>query len=131
MSRYIDFDKPLSDDDKEYLRKRPYGKDAIALNETRFGELSDEEKDQVVKQKDADDQAQAEAEAELEELQKDAELPFDDDVIAKVEGLDYNELRKACSKHDLDATGKAEELEDRLLEFYQEEKNKKEPTTVV
>lgn len=131
MSRYIDDNKPFTEEEIEYLRTRPDGEFRISLNEARFGELSDDEKAEVSDQKDSDDQHDADEDAEFEQAQADAELEFDDDVIAKVEPLSYNELRQAAKKHDLDASGTKEELQDRLLEFYQEQKDKSTTVPVI
>ncbi|QXO13672.1 hypothetical protein SEA_DUMPTRUCK_15 [Gordonia phage DumpTruck] len=131
MSRYIDDNKPYTEEEIEYLRTRPDGEFRIQLNEARFGELSDDEKAEVSDQKDSDDQHDADEDAEFEQAQADAELEFDDDVIAKVEPLSYNELRQAAKKHDLDASGTKEELQDRLLEFYQEQKDKSTTVPVI
>ncbi|UVF61539.1 DNA binding protein [Gordonia phage Genamy16] len=122
MSRFIDDNKPFTEEDIEYLKTRPDGEYRISLNQARFGDLSDEEKSEVASQKDADDEYDAQEAAEYEQAIADSELEFDDDVIAKVEPLSYNELRQAAKKHDLDAGGTKEELQDRLLEFYQEQK---------
>ncbi|UJQ86344.1 ssDNA binding protein [Gordonia phage Wojtek] len=122
MSRFIDDNKPFTEEDIEYLQTRPDGEYRISLNQARFGDLSDEEKSEVASQKDADDEHDAQEAAEYEQAIADSELEFDDDVIAKVEPLSYNELRQAAKKHDLDAGGTKEELQDRLLEFYQEQK---------
>ncbi|WNM65958.1 hypothetical protein SEA_BIRTHDAYBOY_17 [Gordonia phage BirthdayBoy] len=122
MSRFIDDNKPFTEEDIEYLQTRPDGEYRISLNQARFGDLSDEEKSEVASQKDADDEFDAQEDAEIEQAIADSELEFDDDVIAKVEPLSYNELRQAAKKHDLDASGTKEELQDRLLEFYQEQK---------
>ncbi|UVT31713.1 hypothetical protein SEA_PATOS_17 [Gordonia phage Patos] len=122
MSRFIDDNKPFTEEDIEYLQTRSDGEYRISLNQARFGDLSDEEKSEVASQKDADDEFDAQEDAEIEQAIADSELEFDDDVIAKVEPLSYNELRQAAKKHDLDASGTKEELQDRLLEFYQEQK---------
>ena len=131
MSRYIDDNKPFTEEEIEYLRTRPDGEFRISLNEARFGDLSDDEKVEVSDQKDSDDQHDADEDAEFEQAQADAELEFDDDGIAKVAPLSYNELRQAAKKHDLDASGTKEELQDRLLEFYQEQKDKSTTVPVI
>lgn len=122
MSRYIDHDKPYSDDDIEYLKTRSGGDYLIEVNETRFGSLSKKEAREASKQKDDDDQHDADELQQLEDEQGDP-IPFDDDVIDRVEPLSYNQLRQAASKANLDAGGTKEELQDRLLNFYQDQKD--------
>lgn len=131
MARYIDHDKPLSEDDKTYLLTRSDGKYLIEINEARFEDLTEKEKDRKVSELDADREADADDEAAFQESLADAELPYDDDVIAKVEALEYNEIRQALSKANLDASGKREELEDRLLAHLQKEKDSSKTVPVV
>ncbi|WPH57965.1 hypothetical protein SEA_LUCKYLEO_16 [Gordonia phage LuckyLeo] len=131
MSRFIDDNKPFTEEDIKYLQTRPDGEYRISLNQANFGDLSDDEKSEVAAQKDADDEFDAQEDAEFEQAVADSELEFDDDVIAKVEPLSYNELRQAAKKHDLDASGTKEELQDRMLEFYQEQKDKSTTVPVI
>lgn len=119
MSRYIDHDKPMSEEDKAYLRTRSGGEYLIEINERRFGHLSDAERDEVTKQVDDDDQFDADEEsAHQEEL--DALPDFDEDVIEKVAPLSFNQLRQKATKLGLGGDGTKDELQDKLLNYYQD-----------
>lgn len=131
MSRFIDHDKPLSEEDKTWLLTRSDGKYLIQINEARFGDLTEKEQAKAAKELDEDRAADAADEEEFHEASGDAELPYDDDVIAQVEALEYNEIRQRLSKVNLDASGKREELEDRLLAHLQSEKDAKKTVPVV
>jgi len=134
MSRYIDHDKPLSEEDIEYLKTRPGGDYLIEVNEARFGELDDEGRAEVVQQVDEDDEHDLK---ELEELDEDGDgVPdFDEDVIDRVAPLDFTQLRAAATKLKLGGDGTKEELQDKLLNYYQDLKEsdaeKAKPETVL
>ena len=102
MSRAIDHDAPFSEEDKEYLRTRPGGEASIAINERKFGHLDDEGKQAAAEQKQADDQKDAEIDAQIEQEIKDSELPWDDDIAAKVAEQSIASLRQYVDKHKID-----------------------------
>ena len=119
MSRYIDHDKPYSEEDVAYLNTRSGGDYLIEVNEIRFGGLTDKKKAEVAKGVDkANEVDKEEDEAFQEEL--DALPDFDDDVLNKVAPLGYKDLQQACSKFGLGAQGTKEELQDKLLNYYQD-----------
>lgn len=122
MSRFIDHDKPYSQDDIDYLNTRSGGDYLIQVNHERFGSLSDEEKAEAV---DLVDKAYAHDENEDREFQEelDAIPDFDDDVVDKVAPLTYKQLQQACSKLNLGANGTKEDLQDKLLNYYQDLKD--------
>lgn len=119
MSRYIDHDKPLSDEDKEYLLTRSGGEYLIEINERRFGHLSKKKQAELAKQVDSDHDFDTREEAahqtELDELPD-----FDDDVIEKVAPLTFNQLRQKATKLGLGGDGTKDELQDKLLNYFQD-----------
>lgn len=115
MSRYIDHDKPLTEEDVEYLRTRPGGDYLIEVNEARFGHLDEDGRQEVSDQVDEDN------EHDRQEFSEDdvEEIEYDEDVIDRVAPLDFKELRQAAAKLNLGGDGTKEELQDKLLEYYQ------------
>ena len=122
MSRFIDHDKPYSQEDIDYLNTRSGGDYLIEVNQRKFGSLSEEDRLAVVDQVDSDDNHDDEQDAILQgEL--DALPDFDEDVIEKVAPLSFNELRQQATKLKLGGDGTKDELQDKLLNYFQDLKD--------
>lgn len=87
MSKIIDLNKPLSDEDKAYLTERSR-LDDIALNERRFGE-DGSGADPEPEEKDSDDDA----------------VEVSEDVYNHVVDLNFDELRTELTKYGLPSDG--------------------------
>lgn len=112
----IDLTRPLTEDEKEWLVTRPGGKSSIAVNDRQFGHLSDEERSalQVSHAEDVEDEADR-LRAYLQEEDEDGE-GFDPEDVGKVAPLTVTELRAWLKKKGQDQTGSKEELQIRMLE---------------
>lgn len=124
MSRHIDRNKPLSDEDKEYLATRADGNEIIRVNEALFGHLSDEEKDAVTEQGKADadeDEAAAKRQQELD----DSIPEYDEDVLEQVAPLNVEELKLRLKDEGvkIPSDAKKEDLQDLLLDALQDKKD--------
>lgn len=110
----IDLSRPLTDAEKEWLVTRPGGRASVAVNDRQFGHLSDEERSalQVSHAEDEEDEAALLAAY----LQEDDEDGFDPEDVGKVAPLKVTELRAWLKKKGEDQTGSKEELQVRVLE---------------
>jgi len=120
MGRYIDLNKPLSDEDRAYLESRSrHGE--IAANDRRFGHLDEEERETVTTQVDEDNEHdEQEAEAIAAAIQQEEEESFPDHLIEKVAPLSTQQLRSALEKRGQDTSGDKRELQVRLLQYLEE-----------
>lgn len=121
MGRKIDLDRPLSAEDRAYLEARSrHGE--IAANDRQFGHLSDDEREGVTAQAEADQEYDAaEAKAFAAAQARDEEESFPDHLVEKVAPLGTSELRAALRKRKLDDSGEKAELQIRLLQYLEEQ----------
>lgn len=115
MSRLIDLNAPLSDDDRAYLEAWSRHVDIIN-NDRRFGELSDEEKAEAAAQ------AESDAEVDAQRLADATEVPdeeFDADLLEEIANLDTGDIRLRLQKLGLASEGDRDDIELRLLEKLQ------------
>lgn len=127
MSRYIDFTKPLSEEDKAYLLTRSGGKLKIERNEAMFGHLSDDEKQDVSDEREADKREDEAAEQRQQEFE-DSIPEYDEDIIEQVAPLKVAELKKRLDDLGVGYTAddKKEALADLLLDTLQDARDAKE-----
>lgn len=95
MSRQINFDAPLTEEDKEYLLTRSGGEELIAMNKRQFGDLSKAEGKRL---RDKAAQNQRSADRREEESGEDEYHPDD---IKKVQGLSSAQIKAALKKFGL------------------------------
>ena len=97
MSRNIDFSRPLTEEEKDYLRTRAFGEEKIALNARQFDHLSEEE--QVFRRKRAEKDAEFESPDDDDDSEDGDE--YDPEDIAQVEGLTIGQIRERLAKEGL------------------------------
>lgn len=126
MGRYVDLDKPLSDEDRAYLVDRRR-EDEIKINDARFGDLSKKERKAASDQHDED---VAEEAAEQEALEaagaQDEEESYPEHIVEKIAPLNLTQLRQAAKKRGLETTGSKEELRIRLCDYLEAQEKKKQ-----
>lgn len=123
MSIRIDDNRPFTDEEKEWLLRddSSSNKQRIAVNDRRFGHLTDEEKD-ALRQRAAQDEATTFAVVQQQVAQ--AENDFHPEDYAKVLPLDMAGLREALKREGQDDSGDdMQELQLRLLEYYDDKRN--------
>lgn len=125
MSRTVDRSRPYTDGEKEYLRTLgSAGVVAIELNDRQFADFDHEqaEAERVQAANDAADEAERQRLAAEQEqaLEEDSFHPDDE---ARVLPLTVRELREALKKEGLDSTGDKEDLQFRLLEHLDAQRN--------
>lgn len=123
MGRYIDPNVPLTDEDREFLAARSRHGEIVA-NDRQFGDMDDGARANATSTAQADADRDASDQAEWEQAEEDDETEFDDDLIAKVGPLKVAELRAALKKRGQESGGDKEELQERLLNFLQDERDK-------
>ena len=125
MGRYIDLNKPLTKEDREYLMSRAQEGDVV-VNDRRFAGLSAEEKAELSGEVDQDKaDYESDREAFERQVEEENDTEFDDDILDYVSALNYNEVRQALAKLDLDSKGTKEEVYSRLLNHLQDEADAK------
>lgn len=130
MSRNIDFSKPLSEDDVEYVNQRPWlledarlrGEDIITDDDFR---VDDDETtdDQSGATEDSTDQEQSETEDAADDESDDAEDDAEDgdeaddeDEVLPYDQWDYADLKEEAGNRGLSKAGSKEQLIQRLTE---------------
>ena len=125
MGRYIDLNKPLTKEDREYLMSRAQEGDVV-VNDRRFAGLSAEEKAELSGEVDQDKaDYESDREAFERQVEEENDTEFDDDILDYVSALNYNEVRQALAKLELDSKGTKEEVYSRLLNHLQDEADAK------
>lgn len=119
MGRFVDLDKPLSDDDREYLISRRR-EDEVRINDARFKSLSEEEKQEATRQQDQDAaEERAEQEALEQAIAHQEEDAYPEHIVEKIAPLNLTQLRQAAKKRGLETTGSKEELRIRLCDYFE------------
>lgn len=130
MGRKIDLTRPLSAEDRAYLMERSREGD-VAVNERQFGSLSEAEQDEERSEHDANEEADQKAQEDFEAaIKQQEEESYPEHLVAKVEPLTLNQLKAALKKRKLDATGDLDALRVRLIEFLEEQDEKKATASV-
>lgn len=125
MGRYIDLNKPLTKEDREYLMSRAQEGDVV-VNDRRFAGLSAEEKAELSGEVDQDKaDYESDREAFERQVEEENDTEFDEDILDRVSALNYNEVRQALAKLELDSKGTKEEVYSRLLNHLQDEADAK------
>ena len=100
MSRFIDPNRPYTDEEKEWLLSRADGEFLIRENDRRFAHLSEKDKKAATKQAEADAQGEAEIQKAIEEQQRQEEADsYHPDDVAAVQPLTIAQLRQALEKY--------------------------------
>jgi hypothetical protein len=114
MRGQIDLNRPLTEDEKKFLRTRAGGESLITVNERQFADASADEKSALQTQAQIDAEEDAARQAALQD--PDDEDDFDPEDVAKVAPLKLAELRAWLKKAGLPQQGTMEELQVRILE---------------
>lgn len=123
MGRYIDPNKPLSDEDRAFLMSRAR-EDEVRTNDRIFGHLNQEDKDLIRNEVDEDNEEdKRHAAEEFKKLVEDEDSSFDEDLVQRVEQLVTRELRLELSALGEPVDGKKAELQDRLLNRLQDDRD--------
>ena len=125
MGRRIDLSRPLSDEDKAYLRSRARGYQ-VDLNEKLFAHLGEDGRQALREEMEAGDAEEERANAELiAQLEEEGE--FDEDLILQVSRYDVNLLRqklKDLGEEDSLQPGQSKrELQELLLNRLQDDRD--------
>lgn len=115
MSRRIDLQRPLTEEEKQHLLTRANGRQLIQINERQFAGLSAKQKDEVRATAARDEEQlrkEEEARRKAEDAQDDEDSYHPED-IAQVAELTVAELRQRLSKAGLrnTVTAKDQEIE--------------------
>lgn len=121
MGRSIDLTKPLSEEDRAFLLARSR-KGEVAVNDRQFGHLSEEDRAEVSDQHDADEKADADEQKLIEQQIEEEESGFDEDIELEVAPLKMTELRARLAKEGQPSDGDKGELQLRLLNFLQDQR---------
>lgn len=98
MSRRIDTSRPFTEEEREWLLTRAYGKEKIAQNDAVFGDLSEAKKKRLQERAADDDEKEAALNPPPPEDDEDEYHPED---LARVEQLTIKDLRLALAKAGL------------------------------
>lgn len=121
MSRLIDLNRPITDEEREYLIARAR-EGEVAVNDRQFGHLSDDEKDALRGRATKD----ARVEAAISVLRdQEEEEDFDEDILGEVMPLKVADLRARLEKEGLSSDGNKDELQLRLLVLLQDRRDGK------
>ncbi len=102
MSRFIDVNKPLSDEEKEYLLTRAEGESIIAANERKFAHLPDDKRAKLAEQAEKDREGEEELRRRAAELDaKDEEDSYHPEDIDYVRDMTIADLRQNLEKRGL------------------------------
>ena len=113
MSKFIDLSRPITDEEREYLKLRAREDDIIA-NDRQFGHLKDAEKRKLRQGAEEDDQEEAEFQSQFD---YDDEDTFDEELVAQVAPLTVKELKARITKLGEKPQGNREDLQVQLLEL--------------
>lgn len=139
MSRFIDPNRPLTEEDRAYLRSRS-AEEVITVNDRRFASVvedlagddaTDDQReaalDAVREDFDEDERSdQEEREAILDANEEEEDDSFDEDILEEILPLKATELRARLKMEGLATGGDKEELQFRLAEFLQDKKDNAE-----
>ncbi|QNJ55325.1 hypothetical protein SEA_LITTLEFELLA_14 [Gordonia phage LittleFella] len=100
MSRFIDPNRPYTDEEKEWLLTRAEGEFLILENDRRFAHLSKKDKAEATEQAEKDAQGEATIQKAIQEqLKAEEEDSYHPDDVAAVQPLTIAQLRQALEKH--------------------------------
>ena len=115
MSKFVDLSRPITDEEREYLKSRARESDIVA-NDRQFGGLKDAEKRKHQAQAEQDDAEENDLQREIEEEYGSAD-EFDPELIAQVAPLTVKELKQRITKLGGEPEGKKDELQLQLLDL--------------
>lgn len=113
MSKQVDLSRPITDEEREYLKLRAREDDIIA-NDRQFGHLKDAEKRRL--RGDAEDADREEAEFQAQ-FDYDEEDEFDPELVAQVAPLTVKDLKARITKLGEKPQGNRDDLQIQLLEL--------------
>lgn len=113
MSKQVDLSRPITDEEREYLRIRAREDDIIA-NDRQFGHLKDAEKRKLRGEAEDADQEEAEFQAQFD---YDEEDEFDPELVAQVAPLTVKDLKARITKLGEKPQGNRDDLQIQLLEL--------------
>lgn len=113
MSKQVDLSRPITDEEREYLKLRAREDDIVA-NDRQFGHLKDAEKRKLRHGAEEDDLEEAEFQAQFD---YDEEEGFDPELVAQVAPLTVKELKARITKLGEKPQGNREDLQVQLLEL--------------
>lgn len=105
--------RPLTDEEKEWLLTRAGGQDTIDANERAFGGLSEEQREALRSEADADSEEEQRRQAEFNAGDEDG---FSQELLAQVMPLSVAELKAWLKKNGIEQDGTVEDLQLRMLE---------------
>lgn len=115
MSKFVDLSRPITDEEREYLRSRAREGDIVA-NDRQFGHLKDAEKRRERKSAEEDQDSEAQLQAQIEE-QYASDDEFDPDLVAQVAPLSVRELKQRIEKLGGKPNGNKDDLQIQLLDL--------------
>lgn len=113
MSKQVDLSRPITDEEREYLRIRAREDDIIA-NDRQFGHLKDAEKRRLRGEAEDADAEEAEFQAQFDYDEGDE---FDPELVAQVAPLTVKDLKARITKLGAKPQGNRDDLQIQLLEL--------------
>lgn len=113
MSKQVDLSRPITDEERAYLKLRAREDDIVA-NDRQFGHLKDAEKRKLRQGAEEDDREEAEFQSQFD---YDEEDTFDEELVAQVAPLTVKELKARITKLGEKPQGNREDLQVQLLEL--------------
>lgn len=113
MSKFVDLSRPITDEEREYLKARAREDDIVA-NDRQFGRLKDAEKRKLRQGAEDDDREEAEFQAQFDYDEGDE---FDPELVAQVAPLTVKDLKARITKLGEKPQGNREDLQVQLLEL--------------
>lgn len=113
MSKQVDLSRPITDEERKYLRIRAREDDIIA-NDRQFGHLKDAEKRRLRGEAEDADREEAEFQAQFD---YDEEDEFDPELVAQVAPLTVKDLKARIEKLGEKPKGNRDDLQIQLLEL--------------
>lgn len=113
MSRHVDLSRPITDEEREYLRIRAREDDIIA-NDRQFGHLKDAQKRKLRGEAEDADHEEAEFQAQFDYEEDDE---FDPELVAQVAPLTVKDLKARITKLGAKPQGNRDDLQIQLLEL--------------
>lgn len=102
MSRFIDPNRPYTDEEKEYLLTRANGEDLIIVNERRFADVTDEDREAFRERAARDDHNERQEQEARQAHTGDDPDDYHPDDIATVQDMTIQDIRLALEKRKID-----------------------------
>lgn len=126
MGRFIDPNKPLTDEDRQYLNERSRN-DEVIVNDRQFGHLNEDDKQGERDEYDASEKVEQEERKRFQDAMDDENAnSYPWELVDKVDPLTENQLKVALKKRNLEVGGTKSEMQVRLVVFLEEQEIQKE-----